>query len=272
MVHSAKQQRCDIDHRNIRGLTALLIACQRGHLAAARILVQEGGASPTIRDLDNFTTAGEWMKRSGHYLESDLKFLFPVSRKKSYYRQHIQQRGIKTLSDYLSSESESNTSVFTVRESTKSERIGDGSTKCSLSPPPIQTAGPTRSMFDIPSSNHFSALPSLSSSSSSLSPFRKKSILPRLPSKPKPQISSSPDFKSDLYHSRYLKQRQVFVTPNRQSGGFHTGALQPIPGDHLDRISHSLVQQTKVEDDGREGQVGGGRGRKRGKHKSLPPL
>ena len=273
MVQSAKQQGCDIDHRNMKGLTALLLTCQRGNLSAARILVK-GGASPTIRDLDNFTTAGEWMKRSGCYLESDLKFLFPVSRKKSYYRRQRQERGIKTLSDYLSSESESdNSSVFTGREFTKSDRnlFGDRSTKLSLSPSLIQAASPSRSMFDIQSStNCLTALPSLSPSSS-LSPFRKKSILPRLPNKPKP-LESSPDFKTELYHSRHLKQRQVYVTPNRQSGGFHTGALQPIPGDPLEKIS----QQTQTGGGGgrERGDLvhGGKRGGKRGKHRILPPL
>ena len=255
----------------MKGLTALLLACQRGNLSAARILVQEGGASPTIRDLDNFTTAGEWMKRSGCYLESDLKFLFPVSRKKSYYRRQRQERGIKTLSDYLSSESESdNSSVFTGREFTMSERnvFGDRSTKLSLSPSPIQAT--SRSMFAIPSStNCLTALPSLSPSS--LSPFRKKSILPRLPNKPMP-LEPSPDFKTELYHSRHLKQRQVYVTPNRQSGGFHTGALQPIPGDPLEKISRNVVQTQTGGGGGRErGELVHG-GKRGGKHRILPPL
>ena len=253
IVLAAKKQGCDIDHRNMKGLTALLLACQNGHLSTARILVQEGGASPNIRDLDNFMTAAELMQKSRDYLESDLTFLFPVSRKKSYYRRQRQERGIKTLSDYLSeSESTSNVSKSTERDSACLQRL-------SVSPSPHKAS---RSMFHIPSASNPPAVPS--------SPFHKKSILPpvhRPPPIPKPKLSFSHDYKSDLYRSHYLKKRQLYVTPNRQSDGFRAGSLQPIPGNPLERIQ----QATQAESRGEVTTVSSGRGRKE-KHQGLPPL
>ena len=255
MVLATKQQGTDIDHRNMRGLTPLLISCQRGHLSAARVLVQEGGASPSIRDLDNFTTAAEWMQRSGLYLESDLKFLFPVSRKKSYHRWQRQERGIKTLGDYLSTNSATPaTDVFSFRESTKFERSSAG--QLSPSPSPNQAQSPSRSMFDVTA---LTAPPSLS-------PFRKKSVLPRLPNKP--NLSQSiPDFRADLYRSRHLKQRQMYVAPNRQSGGYHSGALQPIACKSLERVSQNQGQESAGRDGGQQTHF-----RRGNKHTSLPPI
>ena len=49
LVHESLRRKLEIDHQNMRGLTALLIACQKGHLETARILAIEGGASVTIR-------------------------------------------------------------------------------------------------------------------------------------------------------------------------------------------------------------------------------
>ena len=253
-----------MDHRNVRGLTALLMACQGGHLSAARVLVQDGGASPSIRDLDHFTTAAEWMQRSGLYLESDIKFLFPASRKKSYYCRQRQEKGIKTLSDYLLSDTNSPPNVFNVRESTKCERNSlSQATRLSSSHSPNQpTSTPSKSMFDVPSLTVAPSFPA----------FRKKSVLPRLPEKPKISLVS-PDFRSDLYHSRYLKQRQIYVVPNRQSGGFHTGALQPITGgSSLEKIGRKSTQECVGRDSTTESQRKRSSDSKRGKRNSLPPL
>ena len=101
LTEATLTQGAPIDHRNMRGLTPLLIACRNGHLSVARILVTKGGASPKIRDLDNFMTAAELMKKSGPFSESEIKFLFPASRKLSHYRKQCQQKGIKTLSHFL---------------------------------------------------------------------------------------------------------------------------------------------------------------------------
>ena len=254
----------------MKGLTALLLACQSGHLSTARVLVLEGGASPSIRDLDNFTTAAEWMQRSGKYSEEDLKFLVPASRKKSYYRRQRQEKGIKTLSDYLSSGQgqSGGRNVFTISESTELDSLGE----LPRLPPSTQnsTNHQSRSMFDMPATTltRLAPQPSLSS------PFRKKStILPRIKSSDKkPNLSFSHDYRSDLYRSRYLKQRQVYVTPNRQSEGLHTGSLEPLPGNPLERISHNR-SLFETEKDGRD-EVSGGRrgGGRKVKHNSLPPL
>lgn len=246
----------------MKGLTALLLACRNGHLSAAQILVQEGGASPSIRDLDNFMTAAELMKMSGDYLESDLKFLYPVSRKKSYYRQQRQAKGLKTLSDFLSP-SGSTPNVFKTSdcEPIASEHDSVCLPRLSISPSPHAAPNSSSSMFDIPSTT---SLPN---------PFRKKSHLPpptlRGPHS-KPKLSFSHDYKSDLYRSRHLKQRQLYVTPNRQSNYFHAGSLQPLPGNPLERINQATQAMEKSETAVTQ------RERKRsgwkGKHKTLPPL
>lgn len=295
LIQAVKHQRCDlIDHRNIKGLTALLLACQRGHISTAKILVQEGGASPSIRDLDNFTTAAEWIQKSGHYSENDLKFLYPVSRKKSYYRRQRQEKGIKTLSDYLSlGQGQLGGNVFTINESTGQDlsgfpQLAQPLSSQSLTPRHHSTPSPSRSMFDIPPVTTNTTTIPIQQTSSLSSPFRKKSIiLPHIrPSNKKPNLSFSHDYKSDLYHSQYLKQRQRYVTPNRQSDGFHRGSLQPIPGDQLERISgnnHLSIPGKKnrchhhSDDDENETSLidsnkRSGRDKLKGKHRILPPL
>ena len=279
IVQVAKQKGCDVDHRNMKGLTPLLLACRNGHLSTACILVQEGGASPTIRDLDNFMTAAELMQKSGHYLESDLKFLYPVCRKKSYYRHQRQERGIRTLSDYLSGPA----NAFTIIESTDRDTGSCSSSRPlpPISPSPHPPPSPSRSMFDVPSHPP----PSVST------PFRKKSLLPLAHRTPlanrTPKLSFSHDFKSDLYRSRSLKKRQLYVSPNRLSNCYHAGSLEPIAGDILERISHASTKAANgdgVETSrktvehrargirGGRGGGGGGGGEGKGKHNSLPPL
>ena len=261
IIQAAKKQGCNIDHRNVKGLTALLLACQNSHLSTARILVQEGGASPSIRDLDNFTTAAEWIQKSGHYSESDLKFLFPVSRKKSHYRQQRQEKGIKTLSDYLGMGP--SPTAFTVSDLTERDSTNKQIPQRLSSP-----ASTSHSMFDIPLSSSLAAPPTISS------PFRKKSTLPPV-SRKGPKLY---DFKLDLYQSRYMNKRQLYVSPNRKSGCFHMGSLEPLSGDPLERIS---LASSKAElgrnEESRQTTVGARstssvRGEKKGKYKSLPPL
>ena len=279
VVQVAKQKGCDVDHRNMKGLTPLLLACRNGHLSTARILVQEGGASPSIRDLDNFMTAAELIQKSGHYLESDLKFLYPVSRKKSYYRHQREERGMKTLSDYLSGPS-STSNTFTVNTTERDS----GRLLPPISPSPHPPPSPSSSMFDVPSH------PPTSSVSTA---FRKKSLVPLAHRKPlanAPKLSFSRDFRADLYCSRSLKKRHLYVSPNRLSNCYHAGSLEPIAGDPLERINHTTkavdndidgveTSRTLVErgprvarGGGMEGGRGGGGGRKGSKHKSLPPL
>lgn len=262
IVMAARAGGCSIDHRNIQGLTPLLIACQSGHLSVARTLVCDGGASPSIRDLDNFMTPADWMRRSGLYSESELKFLFPVSRKRSHYRQQRQMKGIKTLSDYLSSGgTDSTPNVFSISNSG-----GQNPThlpRLSPSPSPRVASSPSQSMFDIPPAPRPPPSPSL-----------RKPLLPHThKSAPKPFVQH--DFKSDLYRSPYLTKRQLYIQRNRQSEFFHEGALQPLPGNPLERVS--MVMERRVEGGGGGGAGGevGGRGGKvggKGKHHSLPPL
>ena len=80
LVREFKRSKVSVDQKNMHGLTPLLLACQEGHLICARILVCEGGASPTIRDLDNFMNAEEWMTLSGFFTSAELAFLSPSTQ------------------------------------------------------------------------------------------------------------------------------------------------------------------------------------------------
>lgn len=97
LFHSIKNK-INVDHKNMRGLTPLLIASQNGHLEVARILVEKGKASVSIRDLENFMTPEDWMQETSFYSPSEFPFLSPKMRSKR------NRKGVKTMSHYMNEE------------------------------------------------------------------------------------------------------------------------------------------------------------------------
>lgn len=64
-----------VDVRNNQGFTALLLAAKYGHYKCAQTLIQEGNASPNLRDNEFFMSAMEWAKYSQSHFERELKLL-----------------------------------------------------------------------------------------------------------------------------------------------------------------------------------------------------
>lgn len=229
MVKEYRRARLDIDHKNMRGVTALLLACQGGHLEAARILVEEGRASLTIRDLDNFMTAEEWMKQSSFHSVADMEFL--SSRTNRRARRNL--KAVKTLDEYMK-ESDllpatgpnlGNVYHFNAETDPFRGRVGalPMLAPASGSDAKAATARVSRSMFDLPGlgSSATSSKPKSFAMGKPV-PLQRQSVLssdPLLPSRRN---------KYDLYHSTYLLKRQSFVRPNRQSKYFAEGSLEPI--------------------------------------------
>lgn len=272
LVHESLKRKLEIDHQNMRGLTALLITCQEGHLEAARTLVTEGRASTTIRDLENFMNAHDWMKVKGFYSPQELTFLQPSRRRK--YGSQSKKKGIKTLTDYLPTSEpheghESPSNVFTVRRKSVEEdklvlpRLGDPHMMKSVSasslkstPSPLSGAGsvsmfslPKRSMFDVAEPRrafHHT------STTSSAAPIPRPASIPNAPFS---------NMKTDVYRSSYLDRRKSFLSKNRRCEYYHSGALEPIGFDPKERISKLATIQ----------HVGNSTSDSK-KHHSLPPL
>lgn len=235
LVTAMKHQRGDIDQQNVQGLTPLLAACQEGHLEVARILVQEGGASPMIRDLDHFMTASEWIQVSGFYGDEELSFLSPAIQRRSFKRRQRKMKGIKTLTDYITSSESSDGSespnVFSFRrKSIDNDRLPN---LVSSRQPPSMFGAATggKSMFDAPVTT------------TTRTPGYALGC--PVPSKP-PSLQASTGFftaKSDLYSSSYLSKRKTFLTENPRSGYYHSGALEPLEGQ---RSTDTQVETDKV--------------------------
>ena len=272
LVQESLRKKMEIDHQNMRGLTALLIACQEGHLEAARTLVIEGGASTTIRDLENFMNAHDWMKVKAFYTPQELTFLLP-SRRRKYCYHNQQKKGIKTLTDYLPTsdrheDHESPPNVFTVRRKSLEEdkfvlpRLGDlqltkSASTIALAPQPSSLSGPSSmSMFNLPRRSMFDvAEPKKShraSTYSSVAPIPRPVSIPNVP------LSN---VKTDVYHSSYLDRRKSFLSKNRKYEYYHCGALEPIGFDPNEKIS-KLATVQHVSNSTSDSK----------KHNSLPPL
>ena len=100
LVETFRDNNLDVDKRNIKGLTPLLIACQSGFIECAKVLVMEGNASPRIRDLDTFRDAKQWAALTTNN-QSAIEFL----SSKALKRNRISSlRKPKILSDYLCSQ------------------------------------------------------------------------------------------------------------------------------------------------------------------------
>lgn len=272
LVHESLRRKLGIDHQNMRGLTALLIACQEGHLEAARTLVTEGRASTTIRDLENFMNAHDWMKVKGFYTPQELAFLLPSRRRKYDYQN--KKKGIKTLTDYLPTSDpheghESPSNVFTVRRKSLEEdklvlpRLGDphliksaSATTLESTPSSLSGSGsvsmfnlPKRSMFDVAEPKKGNHTATIATAVAPIHVHRSVSI-------------PSSKVKTDVYRSSYLDRRKSFLSKNRRCEYYHSGALEPIAGfDPKEKIS-KLATVQHIANSTSESK----------KHNSLPPL
>lgn len=256
IVQEFKARKLDIDKKNMRGLTPLLIACKEGHIESARVLVKEGGASPSIRDLDNFMTAQEWMKRSGSCSSPEIDFLSPVSRKRSYYRKQRQMRGIKTLSDLpLPVNPPENDRVVAPKAFTTASKY-PRRTKRSLFPQISELAADplassfrdtaseygtsstgAKSMFDLPRSSKQS-IPVLT--------LGRKPVPTRRVSKPEIPFTT---VKADLYHSPYLTKRQLFLSSGHRSGCQQKGTLEPLDFNPQEKLRRLEAEEKSRRDD-----------------------
>ncbi|XP_065838421.1 ankyrin repeat domain-containing protein 33B-like [Oscarella lobularis] len=91
----------NVNKRNLQGMTPLLQAAKLGHVHCAKVLVTEGGASTTVRDLDGFMNAEEWARFSGRFSNDDILLLSPIVAKKMRCKEHRRSLGRKILSDYF---------------------------------------------------------------------------------------------------------------------------------------------------------------------------
>jgi ankyrin repeat protein len=208
ILRETQRQKIDVDQKNMKGVTPLLIATQNGHLEAARILVEKGHASLTIRDLDNFMTPEEWMKESSFYTPAELHFLSPKNRRRNI------NKNVKTLSHYLPS------SV------TKSSKIHDLNLESSLKLPRLSSSSQhgllslssnedrlQRSMFG---SSMITTKKSLTEVPTSLNFRTKRNSFDHLP-----KLQQSSKF--------FLGGQKEFRRKRSTSNYFSKGSLEPIP-------------------------------------------
>ncbi len=273
MIDEFKTRKLDVDKRNMRGLTPLLIACQEGNVQCARVLVLEGGASPKIRDLDNFMTAEEWMRSSGVSCSSpELTFLSPATRKRNYYRKQRQLKGMKTLSDYplpvdLDKKGSTSTpNTFCVRQEV--ERDGIRQKGNPVLPGIVDTSPAQVRSFSLISHSG----PSPSSPSKSMFDFsgtkpdpplslpHKKAAVPIRRPLSKPEVPFSM-VKADLYHSPYLAQRQCYLSRDRRSEYYKRGSLQPLDFNAREKLSQLQAREEQKR-----------RSTAATRHNALPPL
>lgn len=229
-----RRKNFNIDHQNLQGLTPLLLAAREGNLEAVKVLV-EGGASLSMRDLEHFMNAQEWMKLSGCFSVLELEFLNPSSKKKNYYRQERMKRGIKTLADYLPTLNENggtdSPNVFTMHQPEASGSSTFHSQFPQLQNEIISSADPPlKSMFSFDS-------PAAS---------KKQSSPPNVTGQSRKTFPSVSSVKTDLYKSSYLSRRKSILLKNSSSSGYHTGALAPLSDTALDKQDISGMKTTRL--------------------------
>ena len=238
ILREVLKQKLPVDHKNMHGLTPLLLAAQGGHIDVARILVKDGKASVTIRDLDNFMTAEQWMKHVGFHSSQEISFLSPRSR-------HSRKKGtMKSLFDHVTElESESSPDMFGIN---KFKQDRKQSTPPFTLPHILSKALPshhllqddtTRSMFD---------LPLLNSCTSSLSPAatRRES---KFNTEQIPGIRVS---KHDVFSSSYLNKRKNIVERNKKSKYYSKGSLEPLSVDPPPPSLKRMDSITETEENG----------------------
>ena len=214
-VKEGRKCKLPIDHKNMQGLTPLLLAAQRGHLEVARVLVKDGGASLTIRDLDNFMTAEEWMKEASFYTPEEMSFLSPRGRHRRA------KKGVKTLAHFAS---EGSDSIFQDQKKITTPYQAPFTFPLIQHGLQMQTLSSqddaTKSMFD---------LPSISSTHQTWPSSRAKPVsLGKLNHVNEHVPNSTNTVTSDLYHSPYRSKRKSFIGPNRRSKFYAEGSLQPL--------------------------------------------
>lgn len=258
LVREARRAKRDIDHKNMRGLTALLIAAREGHADAAKILAEEGNASLTVRDLDNFMTAEEWLLEMG-YKEDEVTFVSPKARRRNRWA-HREKRTVKTLSDYIAEEKGSRSLI-----------TGACHPLGACRPKPEVPTLPSTSLFR--EMGNFSLLhnhdQSGSSGAKSMFDFpsygtRKKSH--PLPSPIHSELALYKAQKYNLYTSPYLSRRNNYLSPNKKSKYYTEGSLDPIsdaiPAAHGSRQHPKLSRTHSIDEGSSEFQ----------QQPSLPPL
>ena len=287
IVTEFKKRSISVDKCNMRGLTPLLIACQEGHVESAQILIEVGGASPSIRDLDNFMTAADWLRLSGRCSSPAVAFL-SISPRKKYHRHHDSHAATsrpcagRSL-DYHSSIDELETRTASLRPEKRMHRrrsredrealpqictsttmhaqsefartyhvpteLAQSTFLCKSNP---KEAATSSSMFDVPS---LSKVTSPHHSHSKLVP------MPRPVSPPTERIIYSKSFKNDLYTSAFLTRRKSYaqIDRNHRSICSH-GALEPLDINPQERLRQLTAQSTKNEHTAPT------------RHNTLPPL
>ena len=219
LIEKYKIHGYNIDKKNMIGLTPLLLASQNGYIDTCRLLVCSGNASTTVRDLDNFMNAEDWLRMTTNSCESELDFLTRANvRKKKGIR--LQPKA-KLLSDYILDSSllrSSSQNVYTFQhcdekspdenlEATSLPALLQVNESCSVSSSPH-----VNSMFDVP--NHCSLKRNNPSTDWTIS-----QEVPLLGSK------------SKLFNTPYIAKRRMAPSryiPNRQSHGLASGSLKPL--------------------------------------------
>ena len=228
----------DVDKKNMVGLTPLLLASQNGFIDTCKILVCHGNASVTIRDLDNFMTAEDWLRSTTMACNSELDFLTHARvRKKKGLK--IRQKA-KLLSDYVDkgtmpSPSSQNVYTFMHRNEKALEE------PLSISLPEIlhgrdslsvTASSSVNSMFDVPDK-------------SSVQRYKKNSTN-SINAHELPVFSG----KTNIFDAPCIAKRRVAPTkysPNKQSCGLASGSLKPLKPEHTPKKKQDFNDRTVME-------------------------
>ena len=229
------KQRLPVDHKNMHGLTPLLLAAQAGHLEVARILVREGKASVRIRDLDNFMTAEQWMKHVGFHTAQEIAFLSPKSK-------HSRKAGVKSLLDSVKElDSESTPDLFAASmQRHKSSLSSASAVSGGISLPQIQSQASSSPLHQAEgdSSRSMFELPKTSTASATMPMIDEKFKTEQLPTA---RVS-----KQDIFSSSFLNKRKSMIGHNKKSKFYATGSLEPLAMDNTNSSPPSLKRMNSV--------------------------
>ena len=237
ILREIQKHKLPVDHKNMHGLTPLLLAAQGGHVEVARILVRDGKASVTIRDLDNFMTAEQWIKQTGFHSPQEIAFLSPRSR---HRRKKISL--LKTFTESaIELNSETSPDIF---ESQNNETKGGDAIPLLLPQIPSHSRRSqqemAKSMFE---------LPSCSTPASTFHRQESKFSTEHLP--------GARTSKYDIYSSTYLDRRKNFVERNKKSKFYAKGSLEPLSeGGKVHPLSFSRMNSVTESKGERENSQG----------------
>lgn len=221
------KQRMHVDQKNIKGLTPLLIAAQNSHIEAARVLVEKGKASVTIRDLENFMTPEDWMKETSCYGLGELSFLSSKTRRKRTRKE------VKTLSDFINDSDDhfefdtSSPNVFQFRVEPDKFHLPE------LNEQPSDWSG-SKSMFEVPQSKPIK-LPS----------FSHRKVVPLASQRGKLKLSF--DKLPSLPNYSVSSGNKSYKAARRQSGFYCEGSLEPLSSP---TVKTMLKRQDSITDEG----------------------